>query len=115
MRELQTEIDEASAAGDERRAERAESELDALVQQLSSAFGVGGRARRAGSAAERARSAVTWRIRAAVKRIAEVHPELGRHLENAVRTGTWCCYRPDTDVSWEVQASREPVPRRRVL
>ena len=103
VRELQTEIDEASAGNDERRAERAEAELDALVQQLSSAFGLGGRARRAGSAAERARSAVAWRIRAAVKRIAEVHPELGRHLENAVRTGTWCCYRPDTDVSWDVR------------
>ncbi|HVH07960.1 MAG TPA: hypothetical protein VNE71_18350 [Myxococcota bacterium] len=103
VRELQTEIDEAAAAGDETRGERAEAELDALVQQLSAAFGVGGRARRAGSSAERARSAVAWRIRAAVKRIAEVHPELGRHLENAVKTGTWCCYRPDTDLRWQVR------------
>ena len=34
-----------------------------------------------------ARSAVTYRVRAAVKRIAEVHPELGRHLGNSIRTG----------------------------
>jgi hypothetical protein len=102
VRELQGEIDEARAANDPLRAERAEAELDALVQQLSEAFGLGGRARRAGSAAERARSAVAWRLRAAVKQVGEVHPELGRHLENALRTGTWCCYRPETDVAWDV-------------
>jgi predicted ATPase len=109
VRELQADIDEANAASHAARAERAEAELDALVQQLSAAFGVGGRARRTGSAPERARSAVAWRIRAAVKRIAEAHPELGRHLENAVKTGTWCCYRPDTDLSWEIRRSKEGV------
>jgi predicted ATPase len=107
VHELQTEIDEAHAAGNDARAERAEAELDALVSQLSAAFGIGGRARRAGSAPERARSAVAWRIRAAVKRIAETHPELGRHLENAVKTGTWCSYRPDTDVAWDVRRTKE--------
>ena len=55
------------------------------------------------SIAERARSAVTWRLRAAVKRIAEVHPELGRHLTNAIRTGTWCAYRPETAVEWQIR------------
>ncbi|HVH04584.1 MAG TPA: hypothetical protein VNE71_01135, partial [Myxococcota bacterium] len=58
---------------------------------------------------ERARSAVAWRIRAAVKRIAEVHPELGRHLENAVKTGTWCCYRPDTDLTWRIESGESGV------
>lgn len=102
VRELQEEVDEARDANDIARAERAEAELDALVQQLSEAFGLGGRARSTGSAAERARSAVTWRLRAAVKRIAEVHPELGRHLGNALRTGTWCSYRPETAVAWRI-------------
>gem|GEM_PF-1737434 len=107
VRALQAEIDEAHERGDPGGAERAEAELDALVRQLSAAFGLGGRARRAGAAAERARSAVAWRIRAALKRIATAHPELGRHLENAVRTGTWCCYRPETDVSWDVRPGAE--------
>jgi predicted ATPase len=105
VRELQGEIDEARAANDPGRAERAEAELDAFVQQLSEAFGLGGRSRRGGSASERARSAVAWRIRAALKRIREVHPDLARHLENAVRTGTWCSYRPETAVEWQVQTS----------
>jgi hypothetical protein len=111
VRELQAEIDEARAANDPGRAERAESELDTLVRQLSEAFGLGGRARRPGSAAERARSAVAWRIRAALKRLGTAHPELGRHLENAVRTGTWCSYRPEADVAWDIRRPAAPHGR----
>jgi hypothetical protein len=48
---------------------------------------------------------VAWRIRAAVKQIAEAHPELGRHLRSAVRTGAWCAYRPEVRVEWDVQVS----------
>jgi predicted ATPase len=107
IRDLQGEIDRARDDNDLGRAERAEAELDALVQQLSEAFGLGGRARATGSAAERARSAVTWRVRAAIKRVGELHPELGRHLANAVRTGTWCSYRPEAPVSWQTGASAD--------
>jgi predicted ATPase len=103
--DLQEEIDEAAAANDPGRAEKAEHELDALVEQLSSAFGLSGRARSTGAAAERARSAVTFRLRSAIGKLGELHPELGRHLENAVRTGTWCSYRPDGPTSWEVRSS----------
>lgn len=102
IRDLQGDIDDARAANDPARAERAEAELDALVQQLSEAFGLSGRTRSTGSAAERARSAVGWRLRAAVRHAAQAHPALGRHLENAVRTGTWCSYRPETVVIWVV-------------
>ena len=106
IRELQSEIDEARGANDPVRAERAEEELDALVQQLAEAFGLSGRARSTGSAAERARSAVGWRVRAALRQAAEAHPALGRHLHNAVRTGTWCSYRPETAVSWRIDQGR---------
>jgi predicted ATPase len=101
--ELQNEIDEANQANDHARAERSELELDALVQQLSEAFGLGGRDRPTGAASERARTAVAYRLRAALRRIDEAHPELGRHLDNAVRTGTWCSYRPETAVEWDVR------------
>jgi predicted ATPase len=103
IRELQADADEARAANDPVRAERAEAELDALVQQLAEAFGLGGRTRKAGASAERARSTVSWRLRAAIKRIGEAHPELGRHLANAVRTGAFCSYRPETTVAWELR------------
>lgn len=101
--ELQREIDEARADHDTVRAERAEVELDALVEQLSEAFGLGGRSRSSGSSAERARTAVTYRVRAAIRRIGEVHPEAGRHFTNAVKTGTWCSYRPETELAWTIE------------
>ena len=69
IRDLQSDIDEAKEMADTGRAERAEEELDALVQQLSEAFGLTGRSRATGSAAERARSAVSWRIRAAIRNL----------------------------------------------
>ena len=75
---------------------------DALVEQLTIAFGLGGRARRAGSPAERARTTVTARIRHVIRRIEAVHPELGRHLDRSVRTGTFCVYEPGGAVSWTV-------------
>ena len=106
IRDLQSDVDEARDMADTGRAERAEEELDALVQQLSEAFGLTGRSRATGSAAERARSAVSWRIRAAIRNLARVHPELARHLQNAVRTGTWCAYRPETAVQWSIRQGR---------
>jgi hypothetical protein len=106
IRHLQGDIDEARTDHDRGRAEQAERELDALVEELGDAFGLGGRARTSGSSAERARTAVTYRVRSAIRRIAEVHPELGRHLTNAVRTGTWCSYQPEREITWTVERRR---------
>jgi len=102
VRELQHEIDDAEAANDRARAERGREELDQIVELLSGALGLGGRSRALGSPAERARSAVTWRIRSAIKKIAKAHPPLGRHLDNAVRTGTFCVYQPERPVDWRL-------------
>jgi tetratricopeptide (TPR) repeat protein len=100
--ELQREIDAAQDANDRLRAEGAEHELDALVEQITQAFGLGGRARTTGSATERARAAVTHRIRGAISRLGELDPDLARHLANTVKTGTWCAYLPESDAAWDV-------------
>jgi TolB-like protein len=100
IRELQRELDEAEEQHDLGRSERARAELDQLVEQWMSTVGIGGRSRKIGSAAERARSAVTWRIRNAIRKIAAAHPRFSQHLDNAVRTGTFCVYRPETPVDW---------------
>jgi TolB-like protein len=105
VRELQQEIDDADAAHDAGRAQRAREELDQIVEHLAGALGLGGRARQLGSAAERARSAVTWRIRNAIRKIGAAHPHLGRHLENSVRTGTYCVYSPERSVDWVLYES----------
>ena len=98
LAELQREIDAAERDSDLARGTQAREEMEALVEALSGALGLGGRSRALGSGAERARSAVTWRIRSAVKKIAAAHPALGRHLENSIRTGTYCSYQPERPV-----------------
>jgi hypothetical protein len=87
-------IDEAlEGAGDVARA-RLEEERDVLVSELARATGLGGRARRAGSATERARVNAQRRLKDAVTRIGEIAPAIGAFLEDAVRTGTYCCFKP---------------------
>jgi eukaryotic-like serine/threonine-protein kinase len=93
--ELEGELDEARAFGDPERAARAEEERDFLVRELAGAIGLGGRDRRMGSAAERARVSVTRAIRSALARIQEHSPALGDHLERTIHTGTFCSYGPD--------------------
>ncbi|MPY80019.1 MAG: AAA family ATPase [Actinophytocola sp.] len=95
LAELDTEIDDADLANDVYRAEKAAAERDALIAELSAAVGLGGRSRRLGDDRERARKAVTARIRDAIDRIERSNPALGTHLRASVRTGTWCSYEPD--------------------
>ncbi len=100
LEELREEVDEALGWGDRERAARAEEEIDLIAAELSGAFGLGGRDRRGGGTSERARKAVTNRIRDGLARIEKVHPALGRHLSNAIQTGTYCSYTPDRTIPW---------------
>lgn len=102
IRELRAEVAEAGDANDPGRAARAQEELDMLLAALSHATGIRGRSRKLGDPAERARTAVTWRIRKAVKTLADHHPILGRHLSHSLQTGVFCRYSPEKPVAWEV-------------
>jgi tetratricopeptide (TPR) repeat protein len=105
LAELSEELDDAEAAHDLARADLARVEYDALIDQLSSAVGLGGRTRSAGpEPIERLRKAVSARVRDTIRRIDAVHPPLGRHLANAVHTGTYCTYRPEAPTIWRCQA-----------
>lgn len=103
LQELEQEVAEADEWNDTERASRARREIEFLADELAGAVGLGGRDRKAASAAERARLSVTRAIRAAMARIAEASPSLGRHLETTIRTGTFCSYNPDPRVPivWE--------------
>lgn len=100
VNDLGDEIDEAEQLGDSERAAQARHERDMLVDQLATAYGLGGRARRSGDPSERARSTVTRRIHDALRRIDQAHPELGTHLRRSIRTGTFCAYEPDQPIDW---------------
>jgi hypothetical protein len=94
LTQLDDEIDNAGQYQDLYRAEHARLERKALLHELASAAGIGGRDRRLGDSAERARKTITSRIRDAIDRVQQHHPELARHLDGTISTGTWCCYTP---------------------
>jgi hypothetical protein len=87
-------IEESEARGDADRAEHAREELEALARELGRASAPGGRTKRGESAVDRARSAVTRRVKDALDRIAEQDPELGVWLRRAVSTGNHCSFNP---------------------
>jgi hypothetical protein len=102
--ELETEVEEAETWNDLERAARAREEREFIARELSAAVGLGGRDRRAASAAERARVNVTRAIKSALARIDENSSALGAHLERTVRTGVFCSYRPDPrlPIDWQI-------------
>lgn len=103
--DLREEIDDAEAMNDPDRATQARLELDALLDELGRAVGMGGRDRPHGATDERARVNVTRSIRRAIAAVAAQAPELGAHLEVSVRTGRECAYRPDpaAALTWDVR------------
>ena len=106
LRTLEDEIAEASDDADLARAERLRDERAFLLRELSAALGLGGRSRRLGDDTDRARKAVTMRLRDVIARLDDPLPALARHLRAAVRTGRECCYDPEEPVSWRVRTGR---------
>jgi len=97
---LDSDIDEAEAYHDLGRLEALRREREALARELQTAAARGGHPREMPSTDERARKAVSARIRDAIGRIARVHAELGRHLDASIETGRHCRYAPEAKVTW---------------
>jgi len=104
LNELEEELREAEQWNDPERAARAKEERELLAHELASAVGLGGRDRKAGSDAERARINVTRAIKAVLDRITENSPPLAKHFEATLHTGTFCSYVPDprSPLRWEL-------------
>jgi DNA-binding response OmpR family regulator len=102
--ELGDAIEEAETWGKSEESGRLREEMDFITRELSRALGLGGRSRRAGSIAERARLNVMRAVRSAIQRIAMADGELGVHLEATIHTGTVCTYAPDSraPIVWRV-------------
>jgi tetratricopeptide (TPR) repeat protein len=99
LAEIDDDLEDARLMRDSGRVVQAEAERDFLIRELSRAFGLSGRGRRAGSASERARVSVTRAVRHAMSRIRQYDPPLGEHLDRTIRTGTYCVYLPDTRIT----------------
>ena len=90
----------AAEAGDESAYKNLEQEEEAILQSLSQSMGLNGAARAFNNPTEKARKAVAARLRTALKKIVSAHPDLGDHLEMALKTGNFCSYSPDSTTQW---------------
>ncbi|MFI7703077.1 ATP-binding protein [Nonomuraea sp. NPDC049480] len=102
LTQLDEEIDRAVELGDDRRAAEFDHERAALLEELRAAAGLGGRTRRLGDEAERARKTVTARIRDVLRKLDHTHPELAAHLRASVSTGSTCRYQPENEITWRL-------------
>ena len=100
LAELDDELDDAVVHGDANRQAKSSAERDALIAELKRATGLGGRPRRSGSPAEKARVNVTRTIRHAITELSTTVPELAAHLDESIVTGVACCYEPLTNIAW---------------
>ena len=103
IQELREDVEEAERCNDWARAAIAREEWTSIAGKFAASVGLGGRDRASGAEAERARSAVTKRIKETIRKIAGAIPPLGRHLATGVKTGYYCSYHPDPDlrVEWK--------------
>ena len=103
LKDLRQDLTEAERFGDRERTTRVQEEMNCIAEQLAAAVGLGGKKRRAGSHAEKARSTVTKRIKDSINKIGDAIPVLGRHLSARIKTGYFCSYNPHPDrpVAWK--------------
>lgn len=103
LAEIEADIAEAEAAGGHELLLQASEERSFLARELARAVGLGGRGRRAGAIAERARASVTKAIRQTIARIQPYDRDLAEHLQRTVRTGAYCAYLPEPrlPVQWQ--------------
>jgi tetratricopeptide (TPR) repeat protein len=102
IKKLLIEIEDAKEFKNFELLSNLEDEYDSLVNHLSKSLGLDGKPRQLGSNIEKARSAVTWRIRSAIKKINAAHPNLGKHLSKSISTGTFCSYKPEFQIQWVI-------------
>lgn len=100
--ELQSELQLAEEMNDIGRSEMISKELNEIIDHLSKSTGMKGRSRKLADPSERARSAVTLRIKSAIQKIETIHPSLAKHFQNNIKTGTFCVYSPENKVEWEL-------------
>ena len=98
--EIQEALQEAALFQQENKLEALQLEYDQLMDHLAKSTGLGGKTRKVSGSIEKARTAVTWRIRSAIKKINQSHPALGKHLKAAIKTGIFCEYAPENEMDW---------------
>jgi hypothetical protein len=99
LQEIDEEFEEATSFNDPARQEKLGNERQAILNQIKSAQGLGGRVRQKFDA-ERSRKTVCKAISRAIEAIEKVHPELGLHLHKSINLGLEVSYSPDVVIDW---------------
>ncbi len=103
LADLEADKAEAAAFHDDERAARVDAERHALLEELGRLTGAHGRPRQfANHPAERARKAVTARVRDAIGKLEAPLPELAGYLHRTIVTGTYCRYRGEAGFTWDI-------------
>jgi hypothetical protein len=111
---LDAKLEEAREYCDLAAQEELLREKEFIRRQLSSAFGLRGRPRRAADVSERDRKAVQKRIAETIRHLWRLDEGLGRHLEASIKSGAYCRYSPPEPTVWNYRTLEEDcaAPRR---
>jgi len=93
--DLQADVDACHASGDTAGADKAQTELDWLINELKTASGLAGRQRTFTNTDELARISVSKAIRRALQHITTADATIGQQLRDTITTGQRCSYRPN--------------------
>ncbi len=100
LESLQDEREQAEQLGDEKRLERINKKTDAISRELNSAQAIFGKSRIFANQNERCRKRVTETIRTSLVKLRTNHKELGEHLDASIKTGGYCSYTSQEEISW---------------
>jgi TolB-like protein len=103
LRSLQAEIDEYDERNDYENLKSARESYDSLLDHLTQSLNLKGGRKKFQDSGDKARSAVTWRIRNAIKTIQTANYELGKHLSASITTGNLCSYSPEIKIDWVLE------------
>lgn len=90
----------ADANGDDGWIERIDSETERISDELFHSVGLRQRSRKIGDEVQNLRRRIAKTIGEVKDKIRENDPELARHFDCGIYTGTYMCYRPDRKVDW---------------
>ncbi len=96
---LGEEVECLRASGDSEGAAELEEQIEQIEAYLRRNT-YRGRSARFANRSDRDRKSVGIAIRRAIRAMSEMHPALGRHLDNSIRTGSSCSYQPEQPTAW---------------
>ena len=83
-----------------KKIEELEAEEQALKKQLLQALDMDGKLKKIPDETKRQANAVYMAISRSIKKIDQIHPSLGKHIRNTIKTGEYLSYTPEKDISW---------------